>query len=144
MIACFSATVSADETTKEPLLQSKQSVARAEEALIHAIETIFKINYEAAKAIPNLPNDRRNKKAILAAKKLVREQLKDPDSANFKHLTVYSKNEMLYVCGEVNAKNEFGGYTGFSRFLVSPFPFPNSPTFETTPNMSFLIPHFCF
>lgn len=43
--------------------------------------------------------------------KLVKEQLKDPDSAQFK--------DVKGKCGEVNAKNSYGGYTGFKRFYVS-------------------------
>lgn len=41
---------------------------------------------------------------------VVKQQLKDPDSAQFKNV----KNK----CGEVNAKNTYGGYTGFKRFVV--------------------------
>lgn len=41
---------------------------------------------------------------------VVKEQLKDPNSAQFKNV----KDK----CGEVNAKNTYGGYTGFKRFIV--------------------------
>ncbi len=44
----------------------------------------------------------------------VKEQLKDPDSAKFKNVKVSSASG--YVCGEVNAKNSYGGYTGFTKF----------------------------
>lgn len=40
----------------------------------------------------------------------VKSLLKDPDSAQFRKV----KN----TCGEVNAKNSFGGYTGYKRFLI--------------------------
>lgn len=52
----------------------------------------------------------------------VRGVLKDPGSANFKitkvGIDVASLNgtRFNHVCGEVNAKNSFGGYTGFKRF----------------------------
>lgn len=42
--------------------------------------------------------------------------LKDPESAKF-------RNEFLMrdaLCGEVNAKNSMGGYTGFKRFISHP------------------------
>ncbi|MFZ2872233.1 hypothetical protein [Zavarzinia sp.] len=40
-----------------------------------------------------------------------RDGLKDPDSAKFRHPQLYFGNEIY--CIEVNAKNGFGGYTGF-------------------------------
>lgn len=43
--------------------------------------------------------------------KLAREQLKDPESAKFQNIKGY--------CGEVNAKNSYGGYTGFKPFYLS-------------------------
>lgn len=46
-------------------------------------------------------------------KALVSRQLKDPESASFDGLVPH-KNAL---CGYVNAKNSFGGYTGFSRFV---------------------------
>lgn len=45
----------------------------------------------------------------------VSEQLKDPQSARFQNEREVRKG--LY-CGEVNAKNSFGGYTGFQPFIV--------------------------
>lgn len=44
------------------------------------------------------------------AKELVTARLKDPESAQFRSQTG--------ICGEVNAKNSFGGYTGFKRFIA--------------------------
>lgn len=40
----------------------------------------------------------------------VTDQLKDPDSAQFRN--------QYGLCGEVNAKNGFGGYTGYVRFMA--------------------------
>lgn len=42
--------------------------------------------------------------------------LKDPGSAQFRNERL--KGEIL--CGEVNAKNSLGGYTGFARFITRP------------------------
>jgi hypothetical protein len=58
----------------------------------------------------------------VAQKKLieqaVKEQLKDPDSAKFKHSDYHvDKTDGVY-CGYVNAKNSYGGYTGFQTFEV--------------------------
>lgn len=51
-------------------------------------------------------------------KKAVKEKLKDPDSAKFKNL-FFSRgaDNVPCTCGEVNAKNSFGGFTGFQRFI---------------------------
>ena len=48
------------------------------------------------------------------AHKAVRAQLIDPDSAQFANEKTYSRGA---VCGEVNSKNRFGGYVGFTRYV---------------------------
>lgn len=53
-------------------------------------------------------------KAISYAMSEVRKQLKDPDSAEFKDITVNSNG---IPCGYVNSRNAFGGFTGFKRFV---------------------------
>ena len=50
------------------------------------------------------------------AKALIIERLKDPDSASFRNVQ-YVKHSCV-VCGEVNAHNGFGGYTGYKSFIV--------------------------
>jgi hypothetical protein len=47
----------------------------------------------------------------------VKERLKDPDSAQFRDVFVSNTGGLPVVCGEVNAKNSFGGYGGFQRFI---------------------------
>lgn len=55
-----------------------------------------------------------NEKALIEkSKKQLLNQLKDPDSAKFRNISVKDKT---LVCGEVNAKNSYGGYTGFTFF----------------------------
>lgn len=49
-------------------------------------------------------------------KQLVREALKDPDSAQFRNIRFVQGGSVM--CGEVNAKNGFGGYAGFTSFVV--------------------------
>jgi hypothetical protein len=57
--------------------------------------------------------------AIIAAERAVRRELKDPDSAQFKDVRAnYTEEFCVVACGRVNAKNEFGGYTGFQRFVL--------------------------
>jgi hypothetical protein len=45
--------------------------------------------------------------------------LKDPQSAQFRWLPFPESNEeLISYCGMVNAKNSYGGYTGFKPFLA--------------------------
>ncbi|WP_223449917.1 MULTISPECIES: hypothetical protein [unclassified Pseudomonas] len=50
------------------------------------------------------------------AKNLVRDYLKDPQSAVFRNID--SRHQVF--CGEVNSRNSFGGMVGFSRFIALP------------------------
>ncbi len=52
---------------------------------------------------------------IKTAKEAVTNLLKDPESAQWKNIR---DGQGGSVCGEVNAKNSLGGYTGFKKFLV--------------------------
>ena len=47
-------------------------------------------------------------------KNAVAAQLKDPDSAQFRSITGSGDT----YCGEVNARNSFGAYTGYRPFVV--------------------------
>lgn len=47
----------------------------------------------------------------------IRNRLKDPDSAKFKHSMYVSNGEGAY-CGLVNSKNSYGGYVGDSPFMA--------------------------
>jgi hypothetical protein len=53
---------------------------------------------------------------IAQARERVKEILKDPDSAKFRTEFVGKDGA---VCGFVNAKNSYGGYSGFERYVVS-------------------------
>jgi hypothetical protein len=45
-------------------------------------------------------------------------QLKEPSSAEYRNDSLYYGDDgKIYYCGEVNAKNSFGGYAGFVRFM---------------------------
>jgi RNA polymerase subunit RPABC4/transcription elongation factor Spt4 len=54
-----------------------------------------------------------------AAQEAVKAQLRDPESAKFSNVTVVHKPGSTAVCGEVNARNGFGGYTGYQQFMAS-------------------------
>jgi hypothetical protein len=49
---------------------------------------------------------------------LVEKRLRDPASAQFSRLSVADIGLKTVVCGEVNAKNGFGGYGGRESFVV--------------------------
>lgn len=51
-------------------------------------------------------------------KDTVRSKLKDPDSAEFRNVQFYSGGPSPTTCGEVNAKNSFGGFSGYERFIA--------------------------
>jgi hypothetical protein len=67
----------------------------------------------------------REAKIVALAQKNVRDKLKDPDSANFRNVELHAgaKPEAgsVYVCGEVNSKNSYGGYVGFRPFMTLVF-----------------------
>ncbi|WP_372502401.1 hypothetical protein P7L66_13330 [Tistrella mobilis] len=51
----------------------------------------------------------------------VLRQLKDPDSAKFRDVRLVDHPAGgRVVCGEVNARNSYGGYVGFARFVAGP------------------------
>ncbi len=59
---------------------------------------------------------------VVEARDAVKRSLKDPFSAVFQNVqarsTVNLRGEpMEVVCGEVNAKNAYGGYIGFARWI---------------------------
>lgn len=57
----------------------------------------------------------------------VEHPLKDPGSAQYRNDRVVTNAMGLsHYCGEINAKNSLGGYTGFRRFIAS----KTSVTFE--------------
>lgn len=53
------------------------------------------------------------------AKRDISRSLKDPSSAQWQDLFVSRSEggEHLALCGEMNARNSYGGYTGFKRFF---------------------------
>lgn len=53
----------------------------------------------------------------------LRDSLKDPASATLRNVARYEHvrgpDQVIAVCGEVNARNSYGGMSGFRRFVVS-------------------------
>ena len=54
---------------------------------------------------------------IRTNQRFIAKRLKDPDSAQFGDDYVSYKIGAPVVCGTVNAKNAFGGYTGPERYI---------------------------
>lgn len=54
---------------------------------------------------------------IRANQRLLAKKLRDPDSAKFDRDYVSYKSGAPVVCGTVNAKNGFGGYSGAERYI---------------------------
>ncbi|KAA6196368.1 MULTISPECIES: hypothetical protein [Pseudomonas] len=55
---------------------------------------------------------------INVAREEVKRNLNDSASAEFRGEKVYRLPDNTVVCGEVNAKNSYGGYAGFSKYVV--------------------------
>lgn len=55
------------------------------------------------------------------ALEIVKNRLRDPDSAKFTAVGVIRKGGTKAVCGTVNAKNGFGGMSGAEPFAVADF-----------------------
>jgi hypothetical protein len=77
---------------------------------------------QAAKEASDAEGHWESMSIALAKDRMVRA-LKDPDSAHFGNAWVeqkasYDPKVMGIVCGQVNAKNSFGGYTGLKDFIV--------------------------
>lgn len=57
------------------------------------------------------------KDQLAAFETTVRDKMKDPASAQFKHFRAYKDEDgSLIECGMVNGKNSYGGYTGFASY----------------------------
>lgn len=82
---------------------------------------------ERQQAMAQAQEQARQNLLFQAAEQAVRALLRDPSSAQFKRLSILKgKDGKSYVCGQVNAKNAFGGYTGFSAFA---FRVANGPAY---------------
>ena len=74
-----------------------------------------------ASEVPEVPTNIDN--LILLAKEKLSDSLKDPESAKFRKVflsATFNKNTFngWAICGEMNGKNSYGGYTGYKPFIV--------------------------
>ncbi len=56
---------------------------------------------------------------IADAKQTIASGLKDPNSVQFRKLRLGHEGFKPVLCGELNAKNSYGGYVGFRQFYVT-------------------------
>ncbi len=74
--------------------------------------------------------------AVEKGKDMVASALKDPDSAKFQGVFM-AENQAIgdthygFLCGEVNSRNSFGGFTGFRRFVAN-FNYSKQGSFEVS------------
>ncbi len=102
--------IAATPTLAQDQSDIKASIQSANDTEMKRVMAIF-----AQDADPHLSD----KKFLLNAENVVRSTLKDPDSAKFDHTAVGKKDGFRYVCGNVNAKNSFGGYVGAAPFIAT-------------------------
>jgi hypothetical protein len=93
---------------------AKQAEADKAKAAALAADTAATAAYDAKHA---------NDLSPWVAEHVVRRRLRDPDSATFGKIDVYSdrnlgKLPVQVACGSVNSKNGFGGYSGNKDFLL--------------------------
>lgn len=74
--------------------------------------------------------------AVEKGKDMVASALKDPDSAKFQGVFMVEEQAIGdthygLLCGEVNSKNSFGGFTGFRRFVAN-FNYSKQGSFEVS------------
>ena len=57
---------------------------------------------------------------VAQAKRVLTDNFRDPGAAKYRDLAVYRQldGKTIALCGEVNAKNAYGAYTGFSSFYA--------------------------
>mgnify|MGYP003635992944 CR=1 FL=1 len=94
----------------------------------------------------NLFYGKSDKEIVDLSKKLSTIKFKDPSSAQFRNMRVATVSEernlkqsetivglVEYVCVEVNGKNSYGGYTGFSETVI----FGDGTSLDSTYSRSF-------
>jgi hypothetical protein len=84
--------------------------------LLGALLALFVGNAGAQDSGASCPATPKEEQAVLAA---LKSSLKDPDSAKISNVKVSAAGKT--VCGLVNAKNSYGGYSGDSVFYVMVF-----------------------
>jgi len=62
------------------------------------------------------------KEFIIKAKNQITKDFKDPDSVLFRNIVIFKDDlQNRTMCGELNAKNSYGGYIGYAKFYSDSF-----------------------
>jgi len=78
---------------------------------------LLAVTYGASSAPPK--DVLSDKDIVELTKHSLESELKDPSSVQFRNVTIVRKKSgSKSVCGEYNAKNSYGGYVGFKRFVA--------------------------
>lgn len=56
---------------------------------------------------------------LAQARSALSNLLNDPFSAQYRNVGIYTSAWGTVLCGEVNAKNQYGGYGGYRRFVAA-------------------------
>ncbi|OTA15240.1 exported hypothetical protein [Xenorhabdus beddingii] len=82
-----------------------------------AVLVLISVSFFAKSAITDRPLTQQE---ISLVESELKVSLKDPDSAKFKHVNLIqdSESSIDIYCGQVNAKNSYGGYVGFKPFIM--------------------------
>lgn len=90
--------------------------------LLHRMACTVLVLFVAACGEPSPADKQRmaDQNYILDNQDRLKNRLKDPASAQFRNVFISSISGKRVVCGEVNARNSYGGLTGFERFVAAP------------------------
>lgn len=121
-LAVFAAVITTACAVPQPTGNPRQNTLRG--LALSELELMVKATELELKSKPE-------SKVIEEAQEAVRYGLKDPASAQFREVRLVSyRGDGRVVCGQVNAKNSYGGYVGFKRFIAS----SKTATIEHTDN----------
>lgn len=95
---------------------ARDAVAELEKRLPMALQ-VPPTQAPAASA-PSRPQTNKYADFVASAKSNLVRDFKDPGTVQWRNLFV-SEGNMLALCGEVNAKNSYGAYIGFRRFIAT-------------------------
>jgi hypothetical protein len=83
--------------------------------VLFALLFVYASDQSAPTSKPNPLGERR---FIASEEDKLRADLNDPESARFRAEFVSASGGAPMVCGEINYRNNVGGYSGFQRFVA--------------------------
>lgn len=90
---------------------------------VHPLTNVRRISMETVASFSRTVKDYLTtgsvEQAVGEAQKAVANALKDPNAAQFRNVRLVGYLDGSVICGEVNGKNSYGGYIGFSPFVAS-------------------------